>query len=132
MEEQGVLNHSCVHGVFIGPARSVKNSLMERLLGKMPSSKSPSTGVAEEVVQVQIQKSYTMAASVEGSIWSRIDYDDEAIRLMILHSDRENIQFEAQKMVVSAQPHTSITSITTAEDNLSAKVFLSRISMWQI
>ena len=50
MEKQGVLNHSCVHSIFVGPARSGKNSLMERLLGNMPSSKSPSTGVAEAVV----------------------------------------------------------------------------------
>ena len=118
MEKQGMLKHSCVHGVFIGPARSGKNSLMERLVGNMPCSKSPSTGVAETVVQVQVQKSYTMAASVEGSIWSRIDYDDEAIRLMILHSDQKNIQFEAQKMVLSAQSHTSINSVAISEDEL--------------
>ena len=60
MDMQGELYHSTVHGVFIGPARSGKNSLMERLLGKMPSSKSPSTGVAEAVVQVQVQKAYTI------------------------------------------------------------------------
>ena len=118
MEKHGELHHSTVHGVFIGPARSGKNSLMERLLGKMPSSKSPSTGVAEAVVQVQVQKSYTMAANVEGSKWSRIDYDDEAIRLLVLHSDRENIQFEAKNMVISVQPHKSITSVTSIEDNL--------------
>ena len=103
MEKQGELRHSTIHGVFIGPARSGKNSLMERLLGKMPSSKSPSTGVAEAVVQVQVQKSCTMVANVEGSVWSRIDYDDEAIRLMVLHSDHDKVQFEA----------SAVTSTTT-------------------
>ena len=121
MEKQGELHHSTVHGVFIGPARSGKNSLMEQLLGKMPSSKSPSTGVAEVVVQVQVQKSCTMAANVEGSIWSRIDYDDEAIRLMVLHSDQEKVQFEAQMKVISAQSHTSINSVATTENKLSTK-----------
>ena len=38
MEERGMLDHTIVHGVFVGPARSGKNSLMERLLGRMPSS----------------------------------------------------------------------------------------------
>ena len=38
MEERGMLDHTIVHGVFVGPARSDKNSLMERLLGRMPSS----------------------------------------------------------------------------------------------
>ena len=66
MEERGMLDHTIVHGVFVGPARSGKNSLMERLLGRMPSSVSPSTGVAESVVQVKvIQKSITFAANVQ-------------------------------------------------------------------
>ena len=36
MEERGMLDHTIVHGVFVGPARSGKNSLMERLLGECP------------------------------------------------------------------------------------------------
>ena len=88
MEERGMLDHTIVHGVFVGPARSGKNSLMERLLGRMPSSVSPSTGVAESVVQVKvIQKSITIAANVEESIWSIMDYDDEAIKLMLINSE---------------------------------------------
>ena len=86
-----MLDHTIVHGVFVGPARSGKNSLMERLLGRMPSSVSPSTGVAESVVQVKvIQKSTTVAANVEESIWSVMDYDDEAIKLMLINSDSQN------------------------------------------
>ena len=88
MEERGMLDHTIVHGVFVGPARSGKNSLMERLLGRMPSSVSPSTGVAESVVQVKvIQKSTTFAANVKESIWSIMDYDDEAIKLMLINSE---------------------------------------------
>ena len=91
MEERGMLDHTIVHGVFVGPARSGKNSLMERLLGRMPSSVSPSTGVAESVVQVKvIHKSSTIAANVKESIWSKMDYDDEAIKLMLIKSDSQN------------------------------------------
>ena len=91
-----------VHGVFIGPARSGKNSLMENLLGRIPSFKSPSTGVAEAVVQVQVEKLTTVAAMVDtakvdkGSTWSRIDYNDEVVRLIGVHSDPKNIQYEYQ------------------------------------
>ena len=91
MEERGMLDHTIVHGVFVGPARSGKNSLMERLLGRMPSSVSPSTGVAESVVQVKvIQKSTTFAANVIESIWSIMDYDDEAIKLMLINSESQD------------------------------------------
>ena len=86
-----MLDHTIVHGVFVGPARSGKNSLMERLLGRMPSSVSPSTGVAESVVQVKvIQKSATIAANVGESIWSVMDYDDEAIKLMLINSESQD------------------------------------------
>ena len=92
MEQRGMLDHTIVHGVFVGPARSGKNSLMERLLGRMPSSVSPSTGVAESVVQVKvIQKSITFAANVYVNndentvnelIWSVMDDDDEVVKLI--------------------------------------------------
>ena len=87
-----MLDHTIVHGVFVGPARSGKNSLMERLLGRMPSSMSPSTGVAESIVQVKVvQKSATCAANVKESIWSIMDYDDEAIKLMIINSESKDV-----------------------------------------
>ena len=93
MEERGMLDHTIVHGVFVGPARFGKNSLMERLLGRMPSSVSPSTGVAESVVQVKvIQKSTTFAANVKESIWSVMDYDDEAIKLILINSESKKIE----------------------------------------
>ena len=106
MEERGMLDHTIVHGVFVGPARSGKNSLMERLLGRMPSSVSPSTGVAESVVQVKVmQKSATTAANVEESIWSIMDYDDEAIKLMLVSSnsriEEDDPQLEALNYVES-------------------------------
>ena len=98
MEERGMLDHTIVHGVFVGSARSGKNSLMERLLGRMPSSVSPSTGVAESVVQVKvIQKSATFATNVEELIWSVMDYDDEAIKLMLIH------QYEGETPILQTE-----------------------------
>ena len=105
MENKGVLDHAMVHGVFVSLARSGKDSLMKRLLGKKLSNKNPSdqsvklslmkrlrkkllnrnpsTGVVETTVQVKVlQKSTTTAANIEESCWTEMDYDDEAIKLM--------------------------------------------------
>jgi ferredoxin-like protein FixX len=74
---------------------------MENLLGRTPPSKSPSTGVAEAVVQVQVEKLTTVAATVDkGSIWSRIDDNDEVIRLISMHSDPKNVQYDQQDGMV--------------------------------
>ena len=43
MESKGILDHTIIHGVFVGLARSGKDSLMKRLLRKELSSVSPST-----------------------------------------------------------------------------------------
>ena len=88
---KGRLDHTIVHGVFVGLARSGKNSIMERLLGEMPSSVSPSTGVAENVVHVKVEKSSTVATNIGGSFWSRMEYDLEAIKFMLICSDPSSI-----------------------------------------
>lgn len=68
MENKGILDHAIVHGVFVGLAHSGKDSLMKRLLGKKLSNISPSTGVAENTVQVKVmKKSSTIAANIEQS-----------------------------------------------------------------
>ena len=85
MKKKGTLEHNLSHGVMVGPARSGKSSLMSRLVGEMPSSTSPSTGVAEKVVHVVgVRKSYSIALSVHDTIWFKLLYDEEAIRLMKL------------------------------------------------
>ena len=93
IEQKGALSHTVVHGVFIGPARSGKNCLMDNLLDRCPSLKSPSTGVADAVVRLQVEKLNTVATMVgKGSKWSTIDYNDEVLRLIgIVHSDSKNV-----------------------------------------
>ena len=86
MKIKGILEHTLAHGVLVGPAGSGKSSLMSRLVGEMPSSTSPSTGVANRVVQVEVRKSSSIAVSVlnafSNSTWLKILYDEEAIRFM--------------------------------------------------
>ena len=100
MESKGILDHTIVHGVFIGLARSGKDSLMKRLLRKKLSSKSPSTGVAENTVQVKVmKKSTTVAANIEESYWTEMDYDDEAIKLMSISIHNKIVSPEPLKQL---------------------------------
>jgi GTPase SAR1 family protein len=81
---KGKLDHTVMHGVFLGPARSGKSSLIKRLLKKTVSPTSPSTGVADNVIHVSVKKSSSIATSVFESTWLHLTYGGEAIRLMML------------------------------------------------
>ena len=89
IRDRGQLDHTLVHGVFVGPPRSGKDSLMKRLLGeKMITDNSPSTGVAESIVHVKVEESSTFAATVELSNWTRLAYDEEALHLIKTASNK--------------------------------------------
>ena len=92
----------------------------------MPSSVSPSTGVAESVVQVKvIQKSATFAANVEESIWSVMDYDDEAIKLMLISRNKVEIpiiQAEEQESVVHEDTLNSESEAPVADPDYAKKL----------
>ena len=88
MKNKGTIDHTVVHGIIVGPGRSGKDSLMNRLLGKDPQDKnypSASTGVLESVVKVEVKKlcCTTVAAAVSNLIWRRLDYNEEALELMM-------------------------------------------------
>ena len=60
IKKRGTINHTIAHGVIVGPGRSGKNTLMSRLMGNgppEPDTISPSTGVLENIVKVEV-KSY--------------------------------------------------------------------------
>ena len=73
-----------MQGVFLGPARSGKSSLIKRLLKKELNPTSPSTGAADKVIQVSVKKSSSIATSIFESTWLHLTYSGEAIRLMML------------------------------------------------
>ena len=106
IDRRGTLTHTTVHGVFVGIARSGKDSLMKRLLGEKLTGKSPSTGVAEKTIQVRVEKStsHTVSACVENSKWIRLDeYDDEAIEMMIQLTSKQKPVKPGQEQTI-AQP----------------------------
>ena len=69
--------------VFVGVPRSGKSSLMKRMVGERPAHSSPSTGVVDKVVRVEIVRSSTAAASVSGSTWVKLSHDDEAVTVVM-------------------------------------------------
>ena len=86
VRQKGTIDHTIAHGVIVGPGRSGKDSLMNRLMGEGPPGPdiiSPSTGVLESVIKVEIQKLCTVAVAVNNLIWKRLDYDEEALELMM-------------------------------------------------
>ena len=86
IKQKGTIDHTVAHGVIVGPGRSGKNSLMSRLVGEGPpdpNTISPSTGVLETVVKVEVKKLCTVAAAVNNLVWKRLEYDEEALELMM-------------------------------------------------
>ena len=83
MKRKGTLDHTILQAVYLGPARSGKSSLIKRLTGEGPCSCSPSTGVAEEPVHIQVQQSYSIPLSVSDSVWFKLTYNTEAVELML-------------------------------------------------
>ena len=86
IRHKGTIDHTVVHGVIVGPGRSGKNSLMNRLMGEGPldpDSISPSTGVLENVFKIEVKKLCTVAAAVNNLVWRKLDYDEEALEIMM-------------------------------------------------
>ena len=86
IRNKGTIDHTITHGVIVGPGRSGKNTLMQRLMGEGPpdpNKVSPSTGVLENVVKVEVKKLSAVASERRGLIWQRLKYDEEALELIM-------------------------------------------------
>ena len=86
IRNKGTIDHTIAHGVFVGPGRSGKNTLMQRLMGQGPpdpNTISPSTGVLENVVKVEVKKLCTVASAKCNLKWQRLKYDEEALELIM-------------------------------------------------
>ena len=86
IRNKGTIDHTVAHGIIVGPGRSGKNTLMSRLTGKGPPDPkviSASTGVAEKVVKVEVRNTCTVAATACNLKWQRLEYDEEALELMM-------------------------------------------------
>ena len=124
--ETGTLDHTLVHGVFVGPPRSGKDSIMKRLLGQAASKISPSTGAVETAIHVKVEESCTYAATIGQSNWTRLEYDEEALHLMktTSNSSSANCPTEGEESTDTqkADPPSAVKESTSDNfDNLHNK-----------
>ena len=86
IKKKGTISHTIAHGVIVGPGRSGKNTLMSRLMGNGPPEAdtiSPSTGVLENIVKVEVKKLSTVATAVSNLEWKSLHHDEEALELIM-------------------------------------------------
>ena len=87
IQRKGTIEHTIIHGMFVGPARSGKDTLIKRLLNeKVSDTNSPSTGIAESAMSIHIE-CVTANVNETTSSWTRMKFDEEAVDLMIKTSN---------------------------------------------
>ena len=118
IQTQGNITVTLLHGMFSGPPRVGKSTMLSRLFGLQPSppalpqpptavtTQNPSTGVAEKV-QVTVKPSTTLlgTASQPGMQWELQTLDSEAISL--LKAIVSTVQDEASSSSASELPSAS-------------------------
>ena len=110
------ISRKLAHGMLVGPTGSGKSSLMDRLLGRRKRRFSPSTGVAEPVVVVNVDLNPSTFHSVvvqeddnwdeaESNKWNEVERDESFIRQM----GKDSIISTSQQPTASAgKPVTSL------------------------
>ena len=102
IKKKGTINHTIAHGVIVGPGRSGKNTLMSRLMGNgppEPNSTSPSTGVLENIVKVEVKKLSTVAAAVSNLEWVKLEHDEEALELIMTTARHHSLTARISKPI---------------------------------
>ena len=124
IKRKGTINHTIAHGVIVGPGRSGKNTLMSRLMGNgppEPDSISPSTGVLENIVKVEVKKLCTVATAVSNLEWKRLKYDEEALELIMTTARYHSVTTTVSKPIAVKyivkehdQSSTGVASVKTS------------------
>ena len=109
IRNKGTIDHTIAHGIIVGPGRSGKNTLMSRLMGIRPDpgTISPSTGVLETVVKVEVKKMCTVATAVSNLKWQRLEYEEEALELIMTttrdYSGSRSVVKPIRKYIIQGQ-----------------------------
>ena len=126
IRRKGEIDHTIAHGVFVGPGRSGKNSLMNRLLGEGPNLDkiSPSTGVLESVIKAEVRKFCTVAAAANNLIWKRLEYDEEALELMMTTAESYTAPLISADDIIHSNQNTALTSAVVEVKKTSSRAQL--------
>ena len=108
-----------------------------------PNSQSPSTGVLENVVKVEVKKLCTVATAVSNLIWRRLEYDEEALELMMTTAKSYTVSETKPGRVtiaetkdnevscsnsISSSTASQTTVLTVNQDNLKVANYESKTS----
>ena len=120
VRNKDTIDHTVVHGVIVGPGRSGKNSLMNRLVGNTQDTISPSTGVLENVKKVEVMKLCTVAATARNLRWRPLDYDEEALELIMVTAKCHTAGDEAVPLSTDTEKSKSKDVKLAVKDDESA------------
>ena len=104
--------------VFLGPPRSGKTSLMKRMVGERVTPSSPSTGVANKVMQVEIRS----AVNVVGSKWVHLNPNQEAVHHIM------NIAESQLGQVTDSEPTSVVSQFLTSIVSFATYIYTSMVS----
>ena len=127
IKKKGKINHTIAHGVIVGPGRSGKNTLMNRLMGNGPPKSdtvSPSTGVLENIVKVEVKKLSTVATAVNNLEWIKLQYDEEALELIMTTARHHSATTTVSKPIVTKyiiKEQTESPIITSTKSPIPSK-----------
>ena len=127
IKEKGSVTQTVMHCVFLGLPQSGKSSLIQRLLGKRLSKSAASTGVAENVVRVEIRKS---TAHVSGLLWCELeDLDAEAV-LVMHHATRTAPAHKAESAFLTAGVPVKVQAEEVTQDHRTEQHEQKKIIFW--
>ena len=127
IKKRGTINHTIAHGVIVGPGRSGKNTLMSRLMGNgppEPDAISPSTGVLENIVKVEVKKLSTVATAVSNLEWKSLQHDEEALELIMTTARDHSVISTVSKPTETKyiiKEHKESPQITGVKSSLPSK-----------
>ena len=128
IRNKGTIDHTIAHGIIVGPGRSGKNTLMNRLMGIRPDPDciSPSTGVLETVVKVEVKKMCTVATAVSNLTWQGLEYDEEALELIMTtardYSASHSVLKPIRKYIIQGQQMQGTVTNNPALDANNATI----------
>ena len=86
VDKNRTISRKLAHGIIVGPTGSGKSSLLDRLLSRLRKKFSPSTGVSEPVVVVDIDidnpSTLHSVTVMDHNTWTEVEYDHSLLRQM--------------------------------------------------
>ena len=111
--EETRIKRQLAHGILVGPPGSGKSSLMDRLLRRPRKQFSPSTGVSESVVVIDVDMSHPSTfhsvSVLNSDTWNEVEYQDSVVRQIGEETTTTPAQLSAANLETDIRPFTTPT-----------------------